>query len=182
MINDALVNFLPPGSNLSIVGAVGVGFASNVVDILGTGVGTAPQNIIGTRTLFGSDLGIGPYRPMVQSVVGTAFTNGTGTPSLNVQFQAAVDTGSGGGYQPGTWITLVETGPILVANLTAGAILGRFDLPPAFPVGTMPRYLRMFYSVLTATNFAAGTISSCVTTTERDDWAEKYAAKNFVVA
>ena len=179
MILDALVSFVPPGSPLSCVGALGAGFPSGVIDILGSGVGTAPQNIIGTRTLFGQDSGIGSVKPQVEAVVGTAFaTSNSGT--LNVQFQAAVDTGAGGGYQPGTWLTLVETGPIAVGSLTAAQIIARFDFPPAFPAGTLPRFLRLNFQTASGTQFTAGTIASSVVTMVRDDYSAKYAAKNYV--
>ena len=67
MFNDALVNFVPIGSNLPILG---VPVASNVYDALGSGVGTPPQNIIGNRTLFGTDLGIGGPKPPSVSEAG----------------------------------------------------------------------------------------------------------------
>ena len=182
MMNDALVNFLQPGQILSMVAAAGVNTPfPGVYDILGTGVGTAPQNIIGTRTLFGSDVGLGADKPQVQVNVATAFTTSNSC-TLNIAFQAAVDQGVGGNYQPGTWITLVETGPIAVGNLTAGAVLARFDFPPAFPVGTLPRYLRLLGQVPAASNFTAGTLTGGVVTMVRDDYSAKYAAKNFSVA
>ena len=179
MITDALVNFVPPGSPLSLVGANASQFASSIYDLLGVGVGQAPQNIIGTRTLFGTDAGIGGHKPLVESVIGTALV-GAGA-SVNCQFQGAVDTGAGGGYLPGTWITLVETGAIAIANLTAQAVLGRFDFPPAFPAGTLPRYLRLNY-VISGAAVTAGTIAFAIVTMARDDWAAAYAAKNYAVA
>jgi len=180
MITDALLNFVAPGAPLSIVGATGASFPSQVYDILGTGVGTAPQNIIGTRAVFGSDTGLGALKAQVESVVGTTFTTAN-SGTLNIQFQAAVDSGAGGGYQPGTWITLVETGPMAVANLTTQAVLGRFDWPPAFPTNVMPRYLRLNYATATGTSFTAGTIAFAVVTMARDDYAIAYAAKNYTV-
>ena len=62
MITDALVNFIPIGSSIPILGAA---VRSNIYDILGSGVGTPPANIIGNRTLFGSDVGIGGLKPQV---------------------------------------------------------------------------------------------------------------------
>ena len=113
-------------------------------------------------------------------MVGTACATASGA-TLNVQFQAAVDQGVGGNYQPGTWITLVETGPIAVANLTANQILARFDYPPAFPAGTLPRYLRLNFQTATGT-FTAGTISSAIVTMVRDDSANRFSARNYSVA
>ena len=59
MLIDSLVSFLTPGFPLSVVGAAGVAIPSNVIDLLGLGVGTTPPSIIGNRTLFGMDPGIG---------------------------------------------------------------------------------------------------------------------------
>ncbi|SDD94925.1 hypothetical protein SAMN05216337_1017130 [Bradyrhizobium brasilense] len=177
MITDSLVNFLPIGSNLAITNA---SLPSNVYDILGQGVGTAPANIIGTRTLFGSDVGIGGVKPQVDIGVGQAFATGNGA-TLNVAFQGAPDTGAGGNYQPGAWQTLVETGPLAAAQLTAAQIIGRFDFPPAFPANLNARYLRLLFQ-LAVGQFNAGSIAFAIVTMVRDDQANKFAAKNFSVA
>lgn len=182
MILDSQLAFVPVGGNLSMVAGAGVSIPStNVIDLLGQGVGTAPANIIGNATVFGSDVGIGGLRPQVEVLIGTALTTGSSA-TLNVAFQAAVDTGSGGGYQPGTWETLVETGPIAAANLTAGQVLARFDFPPAFPAGLNPRYLRLLFQIPSGEDFTAGTVSSAIVTMVRDDQANKYAARNYAVA
>ena len=124
MLLDALVSFVPPGQPLSLITGASTSVYSNIFDSLGLGVGQAPQSIIGTRTVFGQDNGIGVKKPLLDCVVGTAFVGASA--NLNVQFQAAVDNGS---YQPGTWITLLETGTIAVGNLTAGQLIARFDWP-----------------------------------------------------
>lgn len=175
MLLDALTNFLPLGSNLAVTNAA---VRSNIYDILGSGVGTAPQNIIGTRTLFGQDDGIGSRKPLVQ--VNLTNLNWAGGTSLNVAFQAAVDTGAAGNYQPGAWLTLVETGAIALANLTAQQVLAKFDFPPAFPPGVLPRYLSLLFTPVGV--FTAGAIGSAIVTMDRDDQTNKYAAKNFTVA
>lgn len=172
MITDALVNFIPIGTNLAILG---VPVRSNIYDILGDGVGQPPSNIIGTRTLFGSDVGIGGIRPQLEVLLGTAFAGGT---SLNVAFQGAPDLGTPT-YQPGAWTTLVETGAIPLANLTAAQILARFDFPPAFPANLNPRYLSLLFTPVGV--FTAGTINAAPVTMVRDDQANKFAAKNFSV-
>lgn len=177
MITDALANFLPIGANLAITNA---SLPSNVYDILGQGVGQAPANIIGTRTLFGADMGIGGKKPQLDIGVGVAFATANNA-TLNVAFQAAPDTGSGGGYQPGAWQTLVETGVLTAAQLTAAQIIGRFDFPPAFPASLNPRYLRLLFQLATG-QFTAGTIGFALVTMVRDDQANKFAAKNFSVA
>jgi hypothetical protein len=180
MITDSAVNFVPPGSPLSLVGAAGVAISSAIYDILGVGVGVAPQGIIGTRTLFGEDLGVGES-PLLDVVMGIAAATANAA-TLNVQFQGAVDTGAAGGYLPGAWITLVETGPLAAAALTAGAVIARFPFAMAVPPGTLPRFLRLNFALLAATNFSAGSIAFATVTKVRDDWTVGYAAKGFVVA
>lgn len=172
MIIDALVNFIPVGSSVAITS---IPVRSSIYDILGSGAGTAPSEIIGNRTLFGSDVGIGGLKPQVEVLIPTAFVGGT---SLNVAFQGAPDLGTPT-YQPGTWVTLVETGAILTANLTLGQILARFDFPPAFPANLNPRFLSLLFTPVGT--FTAGAVGAVVTMV-RDDQANKFAAKNYSVA
>lgn len=182
MLIDSLVSFSPIGSNLSLVAGVGISVASNVLDLLGAGVGVAPPNIIGNATLFGEESGLGAIKPQVQVNVGVAPVANTGTPTLNIAFQAAPDTAVT--FLPGTWQTLVETGPLTVAQLAAAVAkypVARFDWPPAFPPGLQPRYLRLLYQIPAGTNFSAGTIASAIVTMVRDDLAQRYAANNFTV-
>lgn len=173
MITDALVNFIPIGSSIPILGAA---VRSSVYDILGSGLGTPPANIIGTRTLFGSDVGIGGLRPQIEVLLGAAFVGGT---SLTVAFQGAADLGTPT-YLADTWQTLVQTPAIVTASLTAGQVLARFDFPPAFPANFSPRYLSLLFTPVGT--FTAGTITAAPVTMVRDDQANKYAAKNFAVA
>ncbi len=170
MITDALVNFTP----VAVTPTVAADYPSAVIDILGSGVGTAPANIIGNRALFGSDVGIGGVRPQIECLVTAAFVGGT---SVQVKFQAAPDVA--GTHIPTTWTTLVETAAILTASLTLGQVLARFDYPPAFPAGLNPRYLRLLFTSLGT--FSLGSIIA-PTTMVRDDQANKFAANNFVVA
>lgn len=180
MLLDSLIAFVPLGGNLSIVAAAGVDTASNVVDILGSGQGTPPANIIGTATLFGSDVGIGGVRPELNVVVGTAFTTGTAA-TLNVALQAAPDAGTPT-YLPGTWQTLAETGELTAAQLTANQIIARFPFLPVFPKTLRPRFLRLLFQVPAGVLFTAGTISSAIPTMSRDDQANNQTPKNFTVA
>lgn len=174
MIVDQLVSFLPPGSNLAITNA---SRRSNILDLLGIGVGVTPAQgnlIIGNRTLFGEDAGLGGVKPQVQCVVGTAFSGGT---SLQVLFQGAEDDGTG---NPDTWTTLIETPAIVTASLVANFVFGRFDFPPAAPVDFQPRFLSLYF--VPVGTFAAGTVANAVVTMGRPDQANKYAPGNFVVA
>jgi hypothetical protein len=187
MITDALVAFLPIGSNLSLVGGVGIEFTSNVVDLLGAGVGVAPPNIIGTRTTFGTDMGVGSKRPELNVSIGTALVANTASTILRIALQAAADQGAAGNYQPSTWTDIVSEDGIALSNLTAGAVPFRVPYLPTFPPSLMPRYLRLKFSpqiggTYPSGSFSAGTIASALVTMVRDDMAQKYAAKNFAVA
>lgn len=180
MIRDVTTDFIEIGSPLALSTATAGSVQSTVIDLLGQGVGTAPANIIGgsSSTLFGTDMGIGGKKPQVNVTVGTAATSGNSA-TLTVQFQGAVDTAST--YQPGTWITLVEEPAITVAQLAANAVIARFDFPPAFPPGTLPRYLRLNFVTAASTAFTAGTIASAIVTMVRDDLAQRYSQRNYTV-
>lgn len=185
MLVDSSLAFVPIGAPLSMVGGAGVSFVSNVIDLMGVGVGIAPPNIFGSGnpgTLWGTDFGIGKFKMELAVAVGTAFVTATSA-TLNVQFQGAPDTATT--YQPGTWQTFVETGTLTAAQLTANAIIARFDWPPAFPVtesGERPRYVRLNFSIPSAEDFTAGTIAYALTVPARDDWAIKFQNKNFGVS
>ena len=182
MISDALVSFQPIGTPLSCVGATGATFLSaNTVDLLGSGVGTAPSNIIGNATVFGEDVGIGGDQAEINVVVGTAFTT-VDSATLNVQLQAAPDQGSGGNYQPGAWQVIGESGQLTAAQLTAGQVIFRSKMLPAFPANLNPRYLRLAFVTPAAEQFTAGTIASATVVKGRDDQANKFSAANFKVA
>ena len=170
---DAQLAFVPLNAPLSLVAGAGVAIASTqIIDMLGLGVGMAPQSIIGNVATFGTDMGIGGFRPELEVATGTAFATGNAA-TLNVAFQAAPDLGAGGNYQPGTWVTLEETGPMAVANLTANTVIARLPWVPAFPAGLRPRFLRLLFSPAAATNFTAGTIAFAIPTFVRDDQANK---------
>jgi hypothetical protein len=183
MLIDALLSFVPIGAPLSLVSAQNTTVAStNVIDLIGAGVGVAPPSIIGTATLFGTDMGVGGLRPELNISVGTAFVAGGGT-TLKIALQGAPDLGVGGGYLPGTYTDIVSQDGITAANLTAGAVPARFPWIPTMPPGLLPRYLRLLFTLSnTGTGFTAGTIASALVTTVRDDYAARYAAKNYKVS
>jgi hypothetical protein len=186
MRTDALVTFVPPGGPLSLVAGAGVNIPSNVVDLLGLGVGVpATQgNIIGTvyNNQFAIDMGIGSNRLLLDCVIGTALATSNSC-TLNLAMQGAPDTGTTGGYLPGTWQTLVETGALTAAQCPANTRIARFDWPPSFPESSPPpRFIRLLAQVPASTNFTAGTILLAVATSARDDFAQKYAARNFSVS
>lgn len=175
MITDALVNFVPIGSNLPILG---VPVASVVYDALGQGVGTAPFNIIGNRTLFGTDLGIGGNRPQLQVATNVAFATAAGA-LLNVAFQGAPDTGVGGNFQPGAWQSLINQDGLTIAQLAAASLFFRMDWPPALPANLNARFFRLLFTPTAA--YTAGSIGNAIVTMVRDDQANKYATRNYSV-
>lgn len=188
MRTDALLAFIPIGSPLSLVAAAGADVrATRIIDLLGLGVGVVAPNtttgapIIGNTTVFGQAdaMGVGGIRPELNVTVGTAFVNDTGTPTLNVQLQAAADDGTG---NPGTYYTLGESGTIATASLTAGAVIARLPWLPPFPENLRPRFISLNFEIPSGTNYSAGTIASALVTTVRDDWFQRQAAKNYTVA
>ena len=178
MILDSQLSFVPIGGNLAVTSAAVP--STNVIDLLGAGVGVAPPSIFGTPTVFGAPdaMGVGGARPELNVTTGSvAWAGGT---SLNVALQGAIDTGSAGGYLPGAWNTFAETGAILTANLTASLVIARFPWLPPFPANLRPRFLRLLFTPVST--FTAGTIASAVVTLVRDDNFNKYAASNYSVA
>lgn len=179
MLADALLALIPYGAPLSLIGVAAQ--RSSILDFLGQGVGTAPQNIIGTTTPFGQAdaMGIGGIRPELEIATGGAAFVGAGV-TLNVQLQVAADQGAAGNYQPSTWNTLAESGAITVGNLTAATTIFRCPWLPPFPANLRPRYLSLNF-VAAGGTFTTGSIAFALPVMVRDDMFQKYAAKNFVV-
>jgi hypothetical protein len=184
---DSLLSFTAIGAAQSLVAAAGVDIPSTrVIDLLGFGVGVVAPDangnpIIGNVATFGSPDagGVGGLRPELNITTGTAAVADTGTPTLNVQLQAAIDDGTG---NPGTWQTIVESGELTVAQLTANTVIFRSPWLPPFPEDLRPRFLRLNYAIAAGTNLSAGTIASALVTFVRDDWFNRQAAKNFTVS
>ena len=175
---DSQLYFVPPGTPLSLVAGAGVAVPSTVIDLMGLGVGQVPTNIIGTPTVWGSDFGIGEKKIQIECVVGTALTTSTSA-TLNAAIQLAADDGTG---NPSTWQTVEETGELTVAQLTSGVIFARFDFPPAFPANLNPRFARILFQTPSGTDFTAGTVAYAIGVAVRDDQANKFAARNYVVS
>lgn len=185
MLLDALVSF--SNAPFSIVGGAGVGIPSSVIDMLGLGQGVAPVNIIGNAPVFGQDPGIGWPRGQAQVIVTTAFTTGSAA-TMNFIYQGAVDSGSAGGYLPGTWQTIAESGYLAVTDLDSvvatdpfGAIAWQFDFEPTHPISFRPRFLRVLAQPLAATSFTAGAIR-IPTSLGLDQHKHRYQARNYTVA
>lgn len=173
MLTDARLVFVSDQAPLSLVAGAGVDIPSNVLDTLDVGVGVAPPSYIGNVSTFATDLGIGVRHPLIRMATGDAFATSNGA-TLNVALQGAPDTGSGGGFQPGAWTTITETGEIPVASLTLQTIFARLEITPA----TRPyRFLRVLFQVPATTNFTAGTVAYADITWLGDDM--QYGANNF---
>ncbi len=177
MLIDSLVSFIPPGSPLSLIAGAGVAVPSNVIDLIGSGVGTTPPNIIGTAALFGTDLGIGSLKAQLEVLFTTALV-AVGGSTLNIAFQLSEDTAVT--HLPAAWTTIIETGAIAAASLGLGKIAARFDWPPVFPVTLRPRYARLLFSPSAGGSFSAGAVIAPVTM-QRDDWAEAQQPRNYAV-
>jgi hypothetical protein len=149
--------------------------STGTYDAAGVGVGVAPPNWFGvSNAVFGQDSGIGhgSGRPTIVCQVTTAFTAG-GAGTLQVQLQASVDSGAPG-YTPSSWVTLVESDTLSLAQL-AGTLTGNlqtykiaeFDIPPRAPNQNLPRFYRLNYVVGTGP-MTAGAVSAYINT-GRDD-------------
>ena len=194
MYLDALVNFgATIGSPFSLVLANGVYALPTVIDLFGNGVGNAPTSIYGRTSNAGpgADMGIDIMRPELFVQIGTAAVTGTSA-QLNVQLQAAADTGLAGNYQPGTWQVLGESGYLTAAQLAVtgayNGVIFRSPWLPAFPQNLNPRFVRLAVLVGTqaagtgaAVSFTAGTINWAGVTQGRDDYASKFTPKNYSV-
>ena len=181
MLKDALLEFVPSsGAAETLVGAAGAEITfTRIIDLLGSGSGTAPVNIIGNATLFGYDPGIGRTAPEVQITIGTALTTATAA-TARFTLQYAPDAGSPT-YLPGTWEVAVASAAYPVSELTAGTVV-RFAMPVTPPATPTPRFMQLTMQVPAATNMTAGTVSWAGIIFARDDQANKFAARNFVVA
>jgi hypothetical protein len=147
---------------------------------MGPGVGQPLSNIIGNVALGGQPgaMGIPRTRPELIVATGVAFATANGG-QLNVELQGAPDTGAAGGYQPGAWQTFVESGYMTAAQLAAQLEIARFPWVPPFPFNMRPRFLRLLFQTLAGAQFTAGTIAFATVTTDRTDYAVKYAARNY---
>lgn len=192
MITDALLNFVPIGGALSLVGGAGVAIRSQVIDLLGEGVGVNPtlgNDIFGNTTVFGQAdaMGVGNQRTEINVVIGTALAGAAGL-TLNVKYQGAVDQGAGGNFQPGTWITFGAQTGITLAQGAANTVIARLPFLPPFPLNERPRYLSLLFSPVSAGgadpsgNFTAGTIASAVVVMSRDDFFAGQQPRNYTVA
>ncbi len=150
MILDAFLQF---DNAVSLAIAAGTQASTNVIDFgIASGIPSS-ANGGGAR-----DMGIGddPSLKMVV-LVGTAFTSG-GAGTLAVALQGASDNGSGA---PGSYSTWWTSPTYALATLNAGSQLMNIDFPRPPDGIAVPRFVRLLYTVGTAT-MTAGTVSSYI--------------------
>lgn len=176
---DAQTAFVLPNSAFSLVAGAGVTVQiGQVVDLMGVGVGVAPPNIIGNRSVYGVDPGIG-FKPVVEIDILAGLATGTAmAPEFAIQY--APDTGAAGGYNPGTWENASTTGAKAVTVYPAGTQI-RMDLPPAPPdmQDPPPRYIRAVLLGVAAVNLTVGTVAFAGITMSRTDLTNKNAPNNY---
>ena len=150
MILDAFPQF---DNVVSLAIPAGTQASTNVIDFgIASGIPSS-ANGGGAR-----DMGIGddPSLKMVVQV-GTAFTSG-GAGTLAVALQGAPDNGSGA---PGSYSTWWTSPTYALATLNAGSQLMNIDFPRPPDGIAVPRFVRLLYTVGTAT-MTAGTVSSYI--------------------
>lgn len=150
MILDALLQF-SSGQDLSQV--VGDYDSTNIVDLGLAGIPTS-ANGGGAR-----DIGTGD-RPSLKLLiqVAEAFTS-AGAATLQVALKGAPDDGTGA---PGTYTTMWLSPLLALAAIdTIGAQIGNIDVPRPAPGQVLPRFLKLTYTIATATT-TAGTCSAYI--------------------
>ena len=153
MIIDGLFSFSTPATPDNLALAVGSYNSNNVIDL---GLNGLPASASGGGA---RDLGIGadPAIKLMVTIV-TAFTSG-GSATLQINFQGAVDNGSGA---PGTWNTWYSSPAITVANLTQGQRLLDIDWPRPPANFATPRFARLQYVIGTAAMTTGALVSAGV--------------------
>ena len=175
---DALLNLVSTQAPLSMIGIASV--RSSIQDFLGLGAGVAPNNIIGNTTLFGQPDAMGIPQNRLEFDIATGAADFVGANvTLNIQLQYAPDAGTPT-YQPGTWVTVVESGAIAVGNLLANTPVFRVPLLPPPPGLNRPRFFSLNF-VIAGGTFSVGSIAYALMTPSRDDFSQKFAAANYTV-
>lgn len=157
MILDAFQMFDLPSNPRNLAQVVGTYASGNTLDYgVITGIPASAQGG-GAR-----DMGIGtPLRLLVQ--VSTAFVSAGGG-TLQVTLQGAADDGTGAPAAfSGWWSSPLYT----IAQLSAGSRLLNMDFPRPPDGVVVPRFVRLLYSVATATITAGAVVAGVVL--DRDD-------------
>lgn len=166
-------------TELSTMQAITSTAASTVsYDVTGAGYGNAPNQVWGTSTVFGTDIGSaasGFAQPCIYMTITTAFVSGGGA-TLQVAVQCGVDNGSNA---VSTWLTLSETAAIAVAQLTQYQTL-RLPIPPIPSTAALPRFYRVNYIVATST-FSAGNVTTAIVISPPSGLVSTLYPSNFAI-
>jgi hypothetical protein len=138
MIIDGALVFDNP-STLAI--AAGTQASANTLDLVN------PRN-----------LGIGAELGIIAQVTTTFTSGGAGT--LAWAFQGSVDNSA--------WTTMLSSPTYALANLVAGNQLGLSGIPDLAPGQALPRYLRLLWTVGTATMTAGAVMAALVLDRQRN--------------
>lgn len=140
-------NYLLDGSASAAGGVVGV----NVTAAVGSANSTNVIDLVNARDMGGVDGGI-PFK--IMCLVTTSLTS-TGAATFQVLAQGSTDNT--------TFTTYAETPAMIATACTAGKMIANFDWPGVLPNdGSLPRYLRLRYTVGTAIVSAGALISTIV--------------------
>lgn len=169
---------------VSLVGAAGALIQiGGTIDMLGQGVGVAPQGVIGNpfNGFYGVDPGPGMLKPTLAGRIGTALATGNAA-TVEFVLQVASDTGAAGGFQPGTWEDWVTAGVQAVGAYPVNSKI-RMDFTPLPNSTPAARYMRFIMRPLTATNLSAGTCTFAGLVMADDDLQNvQNGPVNYVVA
>ncbi len=119
--------------------------STNIFDVTGAGVGTAPAMIGagGVNTAMGIDIGAGDGVAVPQIVV-EIVTPTTVTGTLTITLKAAPDNGS---YSEGTYTTLFSSAALTGSTQLAAGATYKFNVPPIIPGEALPRFYKLTYTV-----------------------------------
>lgn len=119
--------------------------STNVYDVTGAGVGTAPSMTFGTNTTtYGFDIGTGDGAAVPVALF-TITTTGTGTGTVSFAVQAAPNSSN----NEGTYKDLAISKAYVGTALIAGTVIA-IPIPPYELIGNaegLPRFYRFYYTV-----------------------------------
>lgn len=119
--------------------------STNIFDVTGAGVGSAPAMVGagGVNTAMGIDIGAGDGAAVPQIVV-EIVTPTTVTGTLTISLKAAPDNGS---YSEGSYTTLFSSAALTGAIQLAAGATYKFNVPPIIPGEALPRFYKLTYTV-----------------------------------
>lgn len=164
MILDGLYQFDANPTSVAI--AAGTQASTNAIDLHGAGLIPVLANLAGAR-----DMGIGDNPALkISCIVVVAFASAASAGTLSVTFQGAPDNGSGA---PGTYVSWYASPVYTTAQCAVGAYLLPMDFPRPPANTTIPRFVRLLYTVAVAT-MTAGSVAAHIVLDRQD--APQYPA------